>query len=305
MQRLIYGWKAVSAVSIPPLILLALIAGGFWYQHTLIASLSETLEQTRAETASSTAQLRSSVGILADRVSSLDSRTGELANDVSDQRRQVNAIQSELGGITGTVSTLEKLTTLDSELLQKYSKVFFLNENYTPSRLSEIDSQYLANENRVHQIHSEVLPFLIEMMEAAEDDGIDLRIVSAYRSFDEQHNIKTGYTVTYGAGTANTFSADQGYSEHQLGTTVDFSTPALNGSLSGFENTDAYRWLIDNAKDYGFVLSYPEDNNYYLFEPWHWRFVGTKLARDLYLQDKHFYDLDQRTIDQYLPTIFD
>lgn len=301
MQRILYGWKVVTAVSIPPVILLVLITAGFWYQYQAIADLQQQLQHAQAETASTTAQLDSSVGILADRIASLDSRTDNLANSL----QRIDAIESQLGGITGTVSTLEKLTRLDPELLQKYSKVFFLNENYTPSRVSEIPVKYLSDENRVHQIHSEVLPFLSEMIEEAKDDGIELRIASGYRSFDEQHNIKTAYTITYGAGTANTFSADQGYSEHQLGTAVDFSTPELNGSLSGFGNTDAYQWLLENAKDYGFVLSYPEENEYYLFEPWHWRFVGTQLARDLYLGGNHFYNLDQRTIDEYLPTIFE
>jgi D-alanyl-D-alanine carboxypeptidase len=87
-------------------------------------------------------------------------------------------------------------------------------------------------------------------------------------------NLKSQYRVTYGAGTANSFSADQGYSEHQLGTTVDFTTPKVGGTLTGFDKTDSYKWLQNNAYKYGFILSYPSSNGYYIFEPWHWRFVG-------------------------------
>src|SRR5690606_18737682 len=108
----------------------------------------------------------------------------------------------------------------------------------------------------------------------------------------------------YGSG-ANAFSADQGFSEHQLGTTVDFTTTGLGGGLQGFGNTPAYQWLVQNAYKYGFVLSYPEDNAYYVFEPWHWRYVGEDLAEDLHDDDQHFYDLPQREIDQYLLHIFD
>jgi zinc D-Ala-D-Ala carboxypeptidase len=149
-----------------------------------------------------------------------------------------------------------------------------------------------------------VYPFLIEMLTDAKDDGINLLVVSAYRSFDKQKDLKSAYAVQYGTG-ANTFSADQGYSEHQLGTTIDFTTDAMGGALTGFEKTEAYAWLQKYAHKYGFTLSYPEANDYYIFEPWHWRFVGEDLARDLHNDGKYFYDLDQREISEYLISLFD
>lgn len=211
----------------------------------------------------------------------------------------------QLEKITGTVETLDKLAKTDKELLQKYSKVYFLNEHYAPERLREIKDKWKYSEDHSHQLHSQVIRFFEDMMKEAEDDGIDLWVVSAYRSFEIQAELKGVYNITYGSG-ANTFSADQGYSEHQLGTTVDFTTNGINGSLTNaFENTDAYQWLIDNAHKYGFTLSYPRDNAYYVFEPWHWRFVGKNLARDLKREEGHFYDWDQRKIDEYLVEIFD
>jgi D-alanyl-D-alanine carboxypeptidase len=62
---------------------------------------------------------------------------------------------------------------------------------------------------------------------------------------------------------------------------------------------------LANAYKYGFTLSYPKGNTSYVFEPWHWRFVGVKLATDLHNQGKNFYDLDQRSIDAYLVNFFD
>lgn len=111
--------------------------------------------------------------------------------------------------------------------------------------------------------------------------------------------------MVYGAGTANSFSADQGYSEHQLGTAVDIITPGLGGVLDGFDKTNAYQWMLQNAYKYGFILSFPQNNGYYVYEPWHWRFVGVKIATDLHNQNMHFYDMDQRVIDTYLVSIFD
>jgi len=207
--------------------------------------------------------------------------------------------------LEGTVDVLEKLTTLDPELLQKYSKVFFLNEHYTPPALFAIPNEYKYFEDRDVSIHAHVWPYLQGLLLKAERDGVVLYTLSSYRSFGEQEDLKSRYTVTYGAGTANQFSADQGYSEHQLGTTVDFITTGIGGQLNGFENTNSYTWLKQNAHEFGFILSYPEKNGYYVFEPWHWRFVGVKLATDLYNQGKGFYDLDQRELDEYLIYIFD
>jgi D-alanyl-D-alanine carboxypeptidase len=75
--------------------------------------------------------------------------------------------------------------------------------------------------------------------------------------------------------------------------------------LNNFETTPAYEWLVKNAYKFGFALSYPKDNAYYIFEPWHWRFVGTDLARKLHRDGKSFYDLEQREIDEYLISLFD
>ena len=218
---------------------------------------------------------------------------------------QVGSFQEEVGEIAGSVATLEKLSKTDPELLQKYSKVFFLNEHFEPPRLVEIPEQhkYLTYKNFL--IDSQVWPYLENMLLRAEQDGVEIFVFSAYRSFGTQEALKGQYTVTYGEGTANQFSADQGYSEHQLGTTVDVITRGIDGTLPGFETTGAYTWLLQNAHRYGFVLSYPEDNSFYEFEPWHWRFIGVALAKELNSTNKNFYDLDQREIDEFLVSIFD
>ena len=233
-----------------------------------------------------------------------------LAEELNKERQNVSLIKNDLGNfqekvgtISGTVETLEKLSKTDPELLQKYSKVFFLNENYAPERLAAIDKTYLYYETRPESVHVSVAPQLKNLLNAALAGGTTLYVRSAYRSFDEQKSLKTAYSITYGSG-ANAFSADQGYSEHQLGTAVDFITTGLNGQLEGFENTAAYRWLKEHGHAYGFILSYPENNQYYIFEPWHWRYVGVPLATYLHAQNKLFYDLDQRELDTYLVSLF-
>jgi D-alanyl-D-alanine carboxypeptidase len=197
------------------------------------------------------------------------------------------------------------LSKTDPQLLEKYSKVFFLNEYYAPAELIAIPNDYSYSDTKVLKFQSEVWPHLKLMIDDAKSAGVTMYVFSAYRSFNEQSALKNDYKVTYGAGTANSFSADQGYSEHQLGTAVDMIAPGLGGVLDGFDGTKAYTWLLANAYRYGFTISYPKGNTSYVFEPWHWRFVGVKLATDLHNQGKNFYDLDQRTIDTYLVNFFD
>ena len=228
-----------------------------------------------------------------------------LAEALAAEQERLRQLGEQVSEITGAIGTLEKLAELEPELLQKYSKVYFLNEHYSPEKLKNIPVELLYFEDRPEEVDTRVWPFLKDLLAEAKEEGIELYVYSAYRSFGEQSSLKSAYTVSYGSG-ANRFSADQGYSEHQLGTTVDLITPGVGGTLNNdFSQTKAYEWLLANAHKYGFTLSYPAGNQYYIFEPWHWRFVGEDLARDLKRDERHFYDLDQRVIDGYLLEIFD
>lgn len=227
----------------------------------------------------------------------------ELLLQVRERENIIESFTGQISNIGSKVGTLEKLAKTDKELLMKYSKVYFLNENYVPAKLVQIDKMYLNNGATNIEIHADVWPYLEKLLMAANQAGIKLRVASAYRSFSTQSTLKNSYTVLYGSG-ANRFSADQGYSEHQLGTAVDFTTENLGAVFSSFGSDQGFEWLKKNAYKYGFILSYPPDNAYYKFEPWHWRYVGVPLAAKLHADGKYFYDLEQREIDEYLIKLF-
>lgn len=248
--------------------------------------------------------LQTKIASLEEDIANREQEKNELQNSLLAEQARVNDISDQFDDLADTVGTLEKLSKTDKELLQKYSKVYFLNEHYVPENLSTIKEEYLILGKKDLQIHSKVYPFLKDMLEEAESDGVNIQIASAYRSFSTQASLKSNYAVKYGTG-ANTFSADQGFSEHQLGTTLDFSNKTLQSNFINFEQSQSYKWLTENAYRFGFVLSYPKNNKYYIFEPWHWRFVGIKLAKKLHKENKNFYDLEQREIDKYLVSIFD
>lgn len=237
-------------------------------------------------------------------LSTLENTHADLKDTVAIQSKRAELLEEYLNQVTNTVANFEKLSKLDSELLKKYSKVYFLNENYSPVHLADISKEFTYDDGRTIQIHEKVWPFLERLFKDAENEGLSLRALSSYRSFKTQASLKAQNTVVYGTG-ANRFSADQGYSEHQIGTTLDFTTTNTQGVLGKFDGTEEQQWLSENGYKYGFILSYPKNNSYYIYEPWHWRFVGVALATKLHRDNKNFYDLDQREIDEYLLTIFD
>jgi LAS superfamily LD-carboxypeptidase LdcB len=290
------------------IIILMGVAGFFWYQNNEKANELSMLQvaktQLELESEAYLQEANNNITQLSEKLSQTEKILEELADDYRDEKNKNDQFEDQIARITGTINDLDKLSKTDEELLQKYSKVYFLNENYIPSNIKQIDYKYVQSEKRDQFFHGDAMKFLENLLDRAKRDGHDIKIVSAYRSFDEQIDVKGQHTHIYGSG-ANAFSADQGYSEHQLGTTVDFTVEGINGANASFAQTESYKWLLDNAHRYGFTLSYPENNSFYDFEPWHWRFVGTELARDLNRSGDNFYDLDQRKIDEYLLNIFD
>lgn len=273
--------------------------------QTQVEILSQGLEGTRMELSLNTNKLAKNVTDLTNQTTGLSKTLNNTQQNIDAVKSQVGGVAQSVGVIGGAVGNLQKLAQVDPQILKKYSKVYFLNDNYLPAGLTQITPEYLYSENRSEQFMSQSWPFLKNLLDTAKRDGVTLYVKSGYRSYAEQKSLKSAYTVMYGAGTANSFSAEQGYSEHQLGTTLDFITTGLGGNLNGFDTTAAYQWLLVNGYRFGFVLSYPKGNNYYIYEPWHWRFVGVKLATYLHDNRLNFYDLDQRQIDAYLINVFD
>lgn len=114
---------------------------------------------------------------------------------------------------------------------------------------------------------------------AVKAQGLDLGSSSAYRSYDRQRQLYNYYVATDGQTEADTYSARPGHSEHQTGLAVDLN--AGDGSIGLFVTTKTYAWVAVNSWRYGFILRYPEnktDITGYMFEPWHYRYVGVETA---------------------------
>lgn len=267
--------------------------------------LRQTLDSTIIVTTKVTTDLNAQISSFQNQVLELEGDNMSLTDALHTSQNTSMVYWSEIQKLTGDVGTLQKLTQTDPELLKKYSKVYFLNEHYVPVSLTTIKSPYTSGKDRTLQIHSSVWPHLQALLDEATAEGLGLQIGSAYRSFSSQATLKSNYKITYGTTAANRFSAEQGYSEHQLGTTVDMTTVKTGTLTQAFDKTPEFMWLTNNAYRYGFVLSYPKNNKYYTYEPWHWRFVGIDLATKLHDDATYLYELDQREIDGYLVSIFE
>ena len=133
------------------------------------------------------------------------------------------------------------------------------------------------------KVRSLVIPDLRAMTRAARAAGARLAVQSAFRSYSTQVSTFAYWTRVSGRAAALKSSARAGHSEHQLGTTIDFQS--YGGSAPWFYadwgKTKAGAWLRTNAWKYGFVMSYPKNRmgvTCYAYEPWHYRYVGRKVA---------------------------
>jgi D-alanyl-D-alanine carboxypeptidase len=134
----------------------------------------------------------------------------------------------------------------------------------------------IDDDGREHRLAPAAANAWQQLRDAASHDGIELQIVSAFRSIDRQVEL-IQRKLAAGQSIAEILraSAPPGYSEHHSGCAIDVGTPDSPPLEVDFEATSAYAWLTANAHRFGFTLSYPPDNPHgYQYEPWHWRFTG-------------------------------
>ncbi|MFB9071576.1 M15 family metallopeptidase [Citricoccus parietis] len=121
-----------------------------------------------------------------------------------------------------------------------------------------------------------------DLFAAAADEGVDLTLVSAYRSYGYQQGTYGGWVERYGQAEADRISARPGFSEHQTGLAMDVG--AADGACTleqCFGDTPEGAWVAEHAAEHGWIIRYPdgaEDVTGYSPEPWHLRYVGTEAA---------------------------
>jgi len=147
------------------------------------------------------------------------------------------------------------------------------------------------------QLDTRIIDAYKQMIEAAKNDGVSLKLISAFRTYQFQENlfnnkvyqyINGGYSREKAKELAAQYVAPPGTSEHLTGLAVDLISPDwynYNKDLnSNFEKTKQFEWLYNNCAKYGFCLRYPKDKvsiTGYNYEPWHYRYVGVEAATEI------------------------
>lgn len=159
------------------------------------------------------------------------------------------------------IETINGITYVDGVLIA--NKTYSIPQSYAPGGLT-----------------SECNAAFNQMRSAAAKDGINLYIVSGYRSYETQKNLYNRYVAKDGKALADTYSARPGTSEHQTGLAMD-----LNSVSGSFAQTREGKWLAANCYKYGFIIRYPygkQSITGYIYEPWHVRYLGVDKATKIY-----------------------
>ena len=159
---------------------------------------------------------------------------------------------------------------------------------YAPSDLTGDD---VPGAGELTQTASQALEM---MYAAASEAGAPFLVSTGFRSYNFQKGIFAQYVQTSGVEGAETYSARPGFSEHQTGLATDLYDPSGCHLKACFAQTPSGKWLAKHAADFGFIERYPDGESGvtgYTWEPWHWRYVGSDLAK--YMRDANIKTLEE------------
>lgn len=166
------------------------------------------------------------------------------------------------------------------------NKYYKLDKDYEPEDLTVINSKFASG---TQKLRKEAAGKFEEMASDMLKENLKIYAGSTYRSYSYQEGLYNRYVKKDGFKEAETYSARAGYSEHQLGLAVDI----VNGKWNYLSEGDKeYTWLVNNSYKYGFILRYPHESEYitgYVFEDWHFRYLGIDLATKVH-ESKLTYD---------------
>jgi D-alanyl-D-alanine carboxypeptidase len=173
------------------------------------------------------------------------------------------------------------------------NKYYYLEEDYIPENLEELNKQYALSNMKMVNVAKEAFE---EMSKDAKKEGLKIIAMSTYRDYEYQTDLYDRYVKQDGKEAADTYSGRPGFSEHQTGFAVD----VYNGdeSYTDFHITEEFKWMQKHAKEYGFILRFPEGKEHetgYQYESWHYRYVGLEAAT--YITEKNI------TLEEYYATV--
>lgn len=173
----------------------------------------------------------------------------------------------------------EALTSIGDETVDRRHGI---GPEFRPPDLVALPAAVGYEKGREYRLRAAAATALLRLIEAAESEGVRLKVVSGYRPYELQRDLYLR-KLQRGGWDQKTV-ARPGHSEHQLGVAVDFTDgDAKTLLLESFGDSPAGRWLARRAPEFGFAASYTRHNEAatgYAPEPWHYRYFGTPLAAE-------------------------
>lgn len=199
-----------------------------------------------------------------------------------------NLSKSFTNTINDNINALIKTIYTMSEEYSKYKYGILVNkENKCPKDLKfeMIDSKSTYDNDRL--VEKETFCKWKEFQKEALKYGFEIEIESSYRSKEYQLKVFEEIKQEKGIDYANKNVAYAGYSEHQTGLAIDICLRKDEKFLCDNEllSTKLPEFILNNSYKFGFIVRYPKDKieiTGYSYEPWHIRYVGLNLARELY-----------------------
>jgi len=204
----------------------------------------------------------------------------------NDGKKTYKDIVTEVNcGIDSEFYTNTKKTDLSKGNLILVNKYNYLDENFVPINKKVLPiNTYTYWENA--ELAGDAYDAFVKLVDDAKELGYKLIDTSPYRTYSYQDYLYNNSIKNNGLELANKLSAKPGHSEHQTGLATDIVK--IGVSMYDFYTTKEFTWLKDNAHNYGFILRYPEGKEYltgYMYEPWHYRYVGVDVATYIYEND--------------------
>lgn len=230
-----------------------------------------------------------------------ETTTTEVTTTEATTTEEVTTTEATTTEVTTTQATSEETeetpqesdepeTEPESEVIkiEENEHFFLVNREYPLPDDYEIETDYVQGS---YELEKTAAKYCRDMIAAAKEDGIELKVLSAYRTVSYQKKLferninsrmeKYGWSYDEAYNDVLINIALPGTSEHNAGLAVDIVTEDDWDTYEAFDQTKEYDWLQENAADYGFILRYLKDKvdiTGYIYEPWHYRYVGVEYA---------------------------
>lgn len=207
-----------------------------------------------------------------------------------------NMEKNNVAEINTKIQELENI--INAQYMVLVNRENKISSEYEPEDLVLAKVEFLSY-IETRELNKDTAKAVEKMFFAAEKEGIKLLGASGYRSYNVQKNMYDSRVLSMGQERTSQYTAEPGASEHQTGLAIDILGEDYQYLDDGFEESESFKWLIDNCYKYGFILRYlkgKEDITGYNYEPWHFRYIGNEvIAKEI--MDNNI------TLEEYLENI--